>query len=591
MTKPPFKRKYSGQSVDTTPAARFVRKLAEKSLHDPATLLLEGDSVTMNVSFSLTNHRSYAYCLSAISANRKTAPATATAGAGIRLNALQSIRSSKVWSAAWARCILLNATLCVLFALLSRSLLAQGLVYLRTPGTNSCNVIGATNTTPIQITVASASSCGLTNGAGIVIVDVEGNTAANINAKPNQLVRQVANLSGNTFTILDAAGINIPGNGTYSSNTGRLGLATAYTLKPSPIAWLDGSGGTLTTAQSNNTSTGRANTNNPVYVDLTARVNSYVSSYANAWGVDETFLYQTENAAIRWLADGNSGALTAAVWGLSNPDQYMVPVCDETSRQCGNNGSNYLNYSAGNLGPLATSYSIMRNQLTSAERGVFLDYILNDLPYANGGIDTTTHTKMTFAVPSGTLAITQGSATITGSGTSFTSAVKVGDIIMIPNGGFGIYMKVVSIGSDTTITAAAPAPNTQSGITGWWDVPAWTTANYGLIWYEKHADFAILCGGSQCHNNYPTTGGQDFLPNYPQNGAGVSNLSIQYISGWFQTGLATCSDDVRGCLLAEGAYEELYDFAYSFCLATWTGFNQSGTITRWILRDRKSCRQ
>jgi hypothetical protein len=73
----------------------------------------------------------------------------------------------------------------------------------------------------------------------------------------------------------------------------------------------------------------------------------------------------------------------------------------------------------------------------------------------------------------GTLAVTAGSAAVTGSSTKFLSEVKVGDVIAVPGvGATGIggsattdqmYIKVIAIASDTALTAQVVADYTASG--------------------------------------------------------------------------------------------------------------------------------
>src|SRR5262245_47529952 len=78
-------------------------------------------------------------------------------------------------------------------------------VYLRVPGTNYCDVAAASNATPIRITFSG--SCGLTNGATIVVVDVRGNLAANVHLDSStdtaNVARKVANLTSASFDLMD----------------------------------------------------------------------------------------------------------------------------------------------------------------------------------------------------------------------------------------------------------------------------------------------------------------------------------------------------------------------------------------------------
>jgi chitodextrinase len=449
-------------------------------------------------------------------------------------------------------------------------------VYLRTPNTNYCNVTAATNATPIHVTVDNAAGCGLSNGATIVISDVEGNTAANVNPTgATQLCRTVANLSGNSFDLHDCAGNNVAGNGTFSGSLGRLGRATAYTLKSGPIVWMDGTGGTLMTAMTNKGSTGRANAANPPFAALTNVVTSYESSYGSSWGADVSRgsgwnMTGTQDAALYWLSTGDSKALAAAKWGVDNIDQWGGSLaCDESQNQCGN-GTNQLNYTALNGPALLNAYSILRGQLSQSEVSTVDNYILNDLPYTQGGIDTTAHTKVPFTGGNGTITFTGGSTAVTGSGTSFTTQVSPGQILVLGTnaGSFSTYGKVVSVKDNTHLTIAYPAGGTTSN-SAYWVASGSSPSYYGMVWYEKHLNASLLCGGSKCSANYPTQGGV-----YPT--SGNYNLAITLVTNWIHAGLATCADDIRGCLLLEQSYEWWYDLTYPWSLSTWTGYTEAG---------------
>ncbi len=74
------------------------------------------------------------------------------------------------------------------------------------PGVSNLAITGATNTSPIVITVGSTT--GISNGDTVLIGGVEGNTAANG-------YWTVANITGTTFELAGSTG-----NGTYISSTG-----------------------------------------------------------------------------------------------------------------------------------------------------------------------------------------------------------------------------------------------------------------------------------------------------------------------------------------------------------------------------------
>lgn len=65
----------------------------------------------------------------------------------------------------------------------------------------------------------------------------------------------------------------------------------------------------------------------------------------------------------------------------------------------------------------------------------------------------------------GTVTKTAGSATITGSGTSFTTALAVGDVVDIPGGTATERLMVTAIGSNTSLTVHKNAAYSASGQT------------------------------------------------------------------------------------------------------------------------------
>lgn len=81
-------------------------------------------------------------------------------------------------------------------------------------------------------------------------------------------------------------------------------------------------------------------------------------------------------------------------------------------------------------------------------------------------------------MPAGTIALTNNSATVGGTGTSFTNELKVGDFIGVTVGGAPYTMIVASIASNTQLTIAqAYNGPTASGL-AWYGVPA--TLKYAI---------------------------------------------------------------------------------------------------------------
>ena len=87
----------------------------------------------------------------------------------------------------------------------------------------------------------------------------------------------------------------------------------------------------------------------------------------------------------------------------------------------------------------------------------------NDLFWSNSGTSYVQINKDTFVAISGTVSISSGSATVTGTSTTFTTSLHVNDVIKIDNN----YYHILSIQSDTELTLDinANTASTQNGLT------------------------------------------------------------------------------------------------------------------------------
>lgn len=72
----------------------------------------------------------------------------------------------------------------------------------------------------------------------------------------------------------------------------------------------------------------------------------------------------------------------------------------------------------------------------------------------------------------GTLAVTNQSATVTGTGTTFTTELKTGDFIGVIVGGVPYTLVVLNIASDTSLTIGAAYTGPTSSDLAWYAVPA-----------------------------------------------------------------------------------------------------------------------
>ncbi len=477
-------------------------------------------------------------------------------------------------------------------------------VYLRTPDTNYCNVRGASNTTPIRLTVDG--ECGLVNGSTVVVADVRGNTAANIHLENRgdraNLGRKVANLSGNSFDLLDLNGNPVAGTahptcsgvptthmGTCAyTGGGRVGLAAVHTVRPHPILYFDGPGGPRTAAMWDPAN--KANASNPPYARVLANGREYARSYGGRWGYELVAAQfrggPTIDSALAWKLTGEPALREAALFGLRNPDQLLgSTACDETDKDCRLAVNSIIGFSMYGAVSYYNAYSLMRDQMTPAERAHFIEFFLADLPWSQAGVNYSgvSLIKPQLKATTGTVTATQGALTVTGNGTRFNTQVKPGDFIIMPGDSYAKPYLIASIESDTQLTVSAPVasatgPGAMANST-WQAAPRWNPSMYGFLWNQKHFIYNPLNGAGEAPPGSPYPIPSPYLGAYSGfYQVGDHNHSIERGVALYMAGLVTCQDDPRGCLLASLGYEWMHDRALPYALAVWTGFSASNAV-------------
>jgi len=126
----------------------------------------------------------------------------------------------------------------------------------------------------------------------------------------------------------------------------------------------------------------------------------------------------------------------------------------------------------------------------------------DDLYFSTTGTSYVQINKDTFTVATGTVSISSGSPTVTGSGTTFTSEFIVGDDIKIDNN----FYKILSITSNTILTldTNANTASTQNGLTFYkggipssslasaTTIPRTNQTNVKFINFESHGENGTL---------------------------------------------------------------------------------------------------
>lgn len=95
-------------------------------------------------------------------------------------------------------------------------------------------------------------------------------------------------------------------------------------------------------------------------------------------------------------------------------------------------------------------------------------------------------------MPAGTITLTNGSTTVTGSGTSFTSELKAGDFIYVMVGGAPYTLVASAVGSNTQVTLAVAYDGPTSSGLAWVAAPALMQA---AITQKILNDFATVARG------------------------------------------------------------------------------------------------
>ncbi|WP_312838418.1 phage tail fiber protein [Pantoea piersonii] len=103
-------------------------------------------------------------------------------------------------------------------------------------------------------------------------------------------------------------------------------------------------------------------------------------------------------------------------------------------------------------------------------------------------------------MPAGTIAVTNGSSAVTGSGTSFTTELKAGDFIGINVGGTTYTLVVAAIASNTQLTIGSSFTGPTASGLAWYGVPA--SLMYAITQQEMNNMGRILRGMIQEKANW-----------------------------------------------------------------------------------------
>lgn len=446
------------------------------------------------------------------------------------------------------------------------SLAAAQLVYIRVPGTPAIDVVSASNTTPISLTVADAST--LSDGQIICVSEVRGNFAANGHAKvegeTKHFARIISGKVGNTFNLMDLTGAPVAGSGAYSGG-GRIGRCASRSVPADGGVWMDGLTGPMSLALQ---SPARRTVANPFYVALTA-ASDVLESQPLTWG--RMWQYDTGEAgaltiagALRGFVDSRPAATAAAAWDLERIDQLTgtVAIDERLGGATGSPNSSIDDYAVQLAGQLAAGYAFARASMSPSARARYNAYQFNDKPWSQGGTDFTgaAYTQPAWKINMATqytADFSRGTVTISGTalvgvGTTFLTDLAPGDIIFAPHpyaeNNATAPRRVVSVTDNFNAVLEAGGSNVPAG-SHYAVAPGWADTQLGLSHWAGRFAYDWDHGGASIR--HPGS----FWWNDAAN-----NLTKVRLGGHFARGLASCgADTVRACLVAQRNFNAWYD--------------------------------
>jgi hypothetical protein len=436
------------------------------------------------------------------------------------------------------------------------------------PGTGSCTVTAATGGAPVRVTVSNIAACGVEEGSAIWVYGMinrgqsANRSAANIHMESagdtGGLIRIAKHVNGNSFDLYKGDGATaVAGNGVWAHG-GIVARAQLRTTKRHPIVYADGEDGTLT-AGLLNSGVGGWYEGERLERKALDRVTGAVPDLT-AGHRDDTGTFGVQ-AALRWYGLGkpeSSQYRTNAIQALVNSPLLPTASCDIKSIDCGYSPSRYQDF-AWELYPMnkAWAYSLMRSELSEAQRSAFVRNALEDLAWNKGGFG---YSGAAPAIPpfknvSGTIGWTGNSPAISGTGTYFASQLAPGDYLLIGGAGgqYSRWYQIASVASDTALTLASPVDSgdfgTRAGQTYRAGVP-WTEGSHvGWVSIGYNTYYNVLCGADlfadlSCPDHFARAGGQlDVWQNH----------TIGRVMQALAVGLALSEDDPRAVWLAENA--------------------------------------
>lgn len=269
-------------------------------------------------------------------------------------------------------------------------------------------------------------------------------------------------------------------------------------------------------------------------------------------------------ALICYVNRHDTNACHIAKWAVTHAEDMAVNFgLDETQNYGGDPNVDYIAFK---LFSMAQIYTLMRAQLTPAERAAFASKMLNDLndPVLGGNCE-----KLLRIDKPGTI-VKAGDflseLTINGTGTSFLTDLQPGMVILPPVGTLmydsqSVY--VTEVTSDTVAKGVGIAWNGPYSV-----IPLRSANSCGAVWFSKHHP-----SGPFAHPLlYPPQGGTSIYGVAP-----LSNITITKTWAYLAMGLALADDDPRAQTLVADMILYFMDNTWPVLRNQWTGFSGSGS--------------
>jgi len=473
-----------------------------------------------------------------------------------------------------------------LVALSTIPLPGQTTVYLPPVGAITCAVMNASSATPSEVTVSRCSG----KLAGGMPVAIYGTIYQTAGFAANGL-RRVSSVSGSKITITDINGNNVAGPANFSclpirtynqalfprQTCARLVQLQSYTAKTHPrVHGLDGASGALTASIAATCPTCKAHPADPAYAYIAnvvpqnydptnsfyyGRYNSIAAS-GGAWGAVD---------ALYWNATGDVNALTAAKYYIGTDSQgrgfseigYNTFGCTESAKAFCDGRYEASDYPALWVQNAALDYSLIRGQLSRAERQKFSDLVLNDRDREHNGLGMRTGPRQGCTNNSGVqfTGVTVDRAAITC--TNCLSEAVAGGTLKVA--GEETFVRIATIKDNNSGTAAVCARNCVttgiSNATMYYYRP-WQTGDCGFTFFKRHATYTS--GFSQGNAAlYPPDGGTlGFI--YGNNGYSIRQ-------GFINLYLALADDDPRAVEGLAWQTAQYYDLDLQWFKNQWAG--------------------